>query len=367
MNSSFLESYPHLGEKILSKLHFKSLQNCRLVCKDWKSFIETFIENCNPTFWLSKLVQLGQTSDVTEAWKKLIIKSVAIGVPRKIFSDCLRKKFEQNAQEENEEIIGSPKKPYLAFPPIYTAAVYGQLEIVKLIYYFQLDFNRPIHYKGYDEFGYYGRDQYSLPIFAAISRGHTEVAKFIASTPQELQNPSVAYDNETPLSVAIRRKNYDLVEFLAPITLNINSWRSNQMDSYIHMAIWDVKIFKCLINLPGIKPNNALSKNGLTPLHEICSDKFVSKAKISQKDRLEMIKMLAPMAENKILLDNHGDTPLHYAVFQGSIEILKILVKYLNVNVRNGDGYLPIDVAIFHNYEDVVNILAKYTNLNTPA
>ena len=121
------------------------------------------------------------------------------------------------------------------------------------------------------------------------------------------------------------------------------------------------------MNLPGIKPNSALSKDGLTPLHKLCSDNFVSKAKISQKDRLEMIKILAPMAKNKILLDNYGDTPLHYAVFQGSIEILKILVKYLDVNVRNRDGYLPIDVAIFHKYEEIVKILAKYTNLNTPA
>ena len=218
MNSNFLESYPHLGNKILSKLDVKSLQNCRLVCEDWK----LFLDNCNPTFWLNKLIQIGQTPDVTEAWKTLMLKSVEIGVPRKIFSNCLRKKFEQYAQKKYEKYfaLGSPKKPYLTFPPIYTAAMYGQLEIVKLIYYFQLDFNRPIHYKGYDEFGYYGRDEYSLPIFAAISRGHTEVAKFILSTPQELQNPSVGYHNETPLSVAlaIRKKNHDLVEFLAPLT-----------------------------------------------------------------------------------------------------------------------------------------------------
>ena len=61
MNSNFLESYPHLGNKILSKLDVKSLQNCRLVCEDLK----LFLDNCNPTFWLNKLIQIGQASDVT--------------------------------------------------------------------------------------------------------------------------------------------------------------------------------------------------------------------------------------------------------------------------------------------------------------
>ena len=53
--------------------------------------------------------------------------------------------------------------------------------------------------------------------------------------------------------------------------------------------------------------------------------------------------------------------PIHLAVTDDSNEILKILVNYLNVNVKNGTKLLPIDVTVRRNQVEAVKILAPFT------
>ena len=73
------ENHPEIGEKIFSFLDSKTLLNCQLVCQDWKHFLE------NPYFWLKKLKEIGQPSEIDTAWKDLIAKSSDFGVSKNIF------------------------------------------------------------------------------------------------------------------------------------------------------------------------------------------------------------------------------------------------------------------------------------------
>ena len=127
-----------------------------------------------------------------KVWISLIRKSLEIGVERQIFAKCLRMKYQDFIEQGYRDQVG-PKiigtfmeqpKYWMKFPPLHTACVYGQLEIVKLIYHFKIECNRPLFYQP---------KYYVMPIFVAIWHGHTEIVKFLADTPKELQNPSIAF------------------------------------------------------------------------------------------------------------------------------------------------------------------------------
>ena len=55
---------------------------------------------------------------------------------------------------------------------------------------------------------------YDLPIFVAIRYGHTEIVKFLADTPRELQRPSIDKMGQSVLYCAISSKNLEVVKYL---------------------------------------------------------------------------------------------------------------------------------------------------------
>ena len=119
-------------------------------------------------------------------------------------------------------------KYWMEFSPLHTACVYGHFEIVKLIYHFNTDFNRPMKYHKI-----HNSDGYETPIFAAIERGHTEIAKFLADTSRELQKPSIDSRGKSTLYCAIQNNNLELVKYLVPRTKDLNklskiSWTVNE-------------------------------------------------------------------------------------------------------------------------------------------
>ena len=246
---------------------------------------------------------------------------------------------------------------------MHTACVYGHFDIVKLIYHFKEDINRPVYY--------YNCESYEIPIFAAIKCGHTEIAKFLADTPRELQKPSINPRGKSTLYCAIQNNNLELVKYLVPRTKDLNkrsrlSWMVNEnhhtwmsTDGLIHAAVKsDLEIFKYLIFLPGFNPNvpNGI---GMTALHQLCDTEFTLKFRI--ENIVEKVEILAPLADPKII------GPLHIAAKKGSIEILKILIKYLDANLYINSYYgqpcrfLPIDFAILSNNAEAVEILAPHT------
>ena len=209
------QNFPHIGEQIFCALELPALLNCRLVCKSWNDVLN------NPTFWLKKLREVGQPLTIEMAWINLIRRSIEHGVQRHIFAKCLRLKYQDFIEQGYRDQMG-PKhlgrtpqidvlKSWMEFPPLFTACVYGQLDIVKLIYHFGVDFNRPMYYFKDEICNQYS---YDMPIFVAIRYGHTEIVKFLADTPRELQRPSIDKMGQSVLYCAILSNNLELVKYL---------------------------------------------------------------------------------------------------------------------------------------------------------
>ena len=155
-----------IGEKIFNFLEEDDWLNCRLVCKTWKLVLE------EPIFWLDKLKSIGHPEAAHEQWLDLIHKSFQTGKPKQNLSLSLMLKF------YSIPILLGPsnslhRKACLNFPPIHTAAKYGQLEVVKLIHQFDRDCNRPI------SFWPANPNQSQTPLMLAMKHHHNTVAKYI--------------------------------------------------------------------------------------------------------------------------------------------------------------------------------------------
>ena len=354
------QRFPKIGDQIMSQLDLPTLLNCTLVCKDWNSFLD------DPYFWLKKLKEVAQPTEIEADWRNLIEKSVQIGVDKQVFAKCLKRKFQHFVESQSKDKSAQRDAiMWMKFPPLHTAALFGQIEIVKLIHHFELDFNRPIHTERFSNI-----DHYEMPIFAAIKNGHSEVVKFLANTPREFQNPSFDFCGKPLIYVAILHNNLDLVKFLLPRTQNLNKIYGIGLqvkDSLIHACIKSgaINILKYLISISGINPHvqNGGFETKETALQILCSKKFISYSGIPQEVILEMVKILAPLVDaNHPMNFDHGNSPLHLAVKYEWSDILKILVNHLNANVKDrSTNMLPIDVAVERNHVEAVKILAPYT------
>ena len=357
MDQNIFQRFPKIGDQIMSQLDLPTLLNCTLVCKDWNSFLN------DPFFWLKKLKDVGQPIEIETSWKNLIIKSVEIGVNKQFFGKCLKKKFQHFVESESKgEFAQRDAILWMKFPPLHTASLFGEIEIVKLIYHFNVDFNRPLLTGTY----WNGIECYEMPIFVAIENGHNDIVKFIANTPREMQNPSINYSAKSLIYVAILKKNFDLVKFFVPKTKNINKYYGKfRKDTLIHACVrtGDIDILKYLLSIPGINPNVKNYRDNQTPLQILCTEEFISWSGLPLEVITEMVKILIPLedANNPKNFDNGVNSPLYDAAENGSIEILTTLLKYLDANVKRRSGLKPIHKAIQRNQIEAVKILAPFT------
>ena len=354
MNTIPFNHYPEIWDNIFLRLDYQSLLKCELVCKQWKEFLD------NPMFWLKILKTMGQPLEISDAWKRLI-NNEGIRIPKIEFTNCLRKKFKDEVMTQKGKLKCFQRIFHdLNSPPLHSAAYHGHLEIVKLIHDLKEDYDRPIskHY-----FTPNLKKYFNVAIFTAIYNGHNEIAKFLADQPREVQSPSVSVNGLTPLSIAVLRRNLELVQFFGARTTNFNFRERRRGQSLIHLSLKDFNVFKYMISLPGINPN--LSDNeGQTPLQILCTKNFQPTLFFNQppepkEEIIEMVKILAPMAKNTTF--QHNNTPIHVAAEYGALEILEILIEHFDVNIRDNAGQLPLDRAIRRNKVKAVNFLAPYT------
>ena len=141
---------PFVGQKVFQALPDEDLKRCRLVCKSWKGLID------DPTFWLKKLNTNGQPKEVHKEWLDLIEKAESWGVDKTQFVSSLLTKYFmlKKTRFELMETYSwtSPthgraiEKYFLGLPPIYITLLpeNPNLEVIKIIMYFNEDFAKPI-------------------------------------------------------------------------------------------------------------------------------------------------------------------------------------------------------------------------------
>ena len=153
-----------IGEKIFHLLDDEELLDCRLVCQTWTSVLE------EPVFWLEKLKFIGHSESAHNQWLDLIQESTKLGKPKKILTLSIMLKYYTVPIRSSGNYVF--RNVFLNFPPIYTAAKHGQLEVVKLIHQLDKNCNRPISYEPSSNHVY-------TPVTLAMRFHQNEIVKYL--------------------------------------------------------------------------------------------------------------------------------------------------------------------------------------------
>ena len=286
--------------KISLLLDQDTLLSCRLVSQSFREIVD------NPHFWIIKLDNEGQSKGLHDAWIELLRRIEKGSTLENEVSRCMM--HWHGCQHTWTEYSKN------GIMPIYIAAHFGYVEIVKMIASYQENPNLP-------------KPNGWTPIHSAAMRGRTEIVKLLANKVENLNvpiqdpNPVNHGHGWTAIDLAALFGHTKIVEFLADKVEN----------------------------------PNASAPNGWTPIHMAARDGYT-----------EIVKILADKVENpnvpiqNPLISGHGWTAIHMAARFGYTEIVKILAnKIENPNAPMPDGWTPFRLAFFHGHFRVSIMLLK--------
>ena len=242
----------------------------------------------------------------------------------------------------------------------------------------------------------------NTPLHIALKNGRAHIAKLllgIASCKIEALN---RFD-ESPLHIVARSSDIELIECVVTRSKSI----LNHADSYGDTALFsacrsgNIDIVKLLVNA-GCDPLHVNERTCEMPIHIACrSENMVLfqylNTKIGDKDKLlyqvnclgQTLLHLACRRGNLLIVkeiinnacdcnakDAKGMTPLHVACLKNTVEIAKVLLAHLkvDVNIQNVFGDTPLHIACTNDNPDIVTLLidhdacviAQNTNGDTP-
>ena len=112
------------------------------------------------------------------------------------------------------------------------------------------------------------------------------------------------------------------------------------------------KVLTVLIS-NGVDPN--FIQDGITSLSHAARYGFVNVAKVLLDYGID------PNIHDRDMLRRFFKTPLIHACQQGHIDMVKLLLEYgANVEEQDNHGFTPMYFAILHNYNNIVKLLIKY-------
>ena len=233
-------------EGFLGYVNHESILNCKLVCKTWNAIV------ANPRFWLKKLKIVGLPQEVYTKWMKIQNKFEELEISKGEMTKALEKLYIQFMTKEvrsfgisyviKDEIL---VKSWLSRPPIVVACTLGLLDVVKILA--ELNENFDVKYPDTFYSSLKRTNYLDWPIFFAMAEKKFEVVDFILTKmtiplteirrlsgkplfhtaaeaghlnlvkrllPMVDVNELWEYNNA--LHFAIRSKNNEVVEFLAP-------------------------------------------------------------------------------------------------------------------------------------------------------
>lgn len=222
-------------------------------------------------------------------------------------------------------------KSRLCSTSLHFAADSGELDIVKCLVFKGANVNA----KNID---------CRTPLHFAADNGNLSVIKYLIRKGADI-NAEDEYAN-IPLYFAIRNRKLEIVKYLVDKTDINNKYN----DTLLHLAVCsgELDVAKYLVSR-GVDIN---AKSKFLPLH------------LSSLRGLDIVGYFFKKAASAE--GGYYETPLHYAVFHGNLEITEYLIeKGADVNARNRNSDTPLHHAVLMGKVDIAKILLKHNaNVN---
>ncbi|MDP0588380.1 MAG: ankyrin repeat domain-containing protein [Candidatus Endonucleobacter bathymodioli] len=160
---------------------------------------------------------------------------------------------------------------------------------------------------------------------------------------------AITSEHSTPQKLAVAKVSYELLKFLITADVNLHE-RYENGDSLLHIIAYRidsssipaqriVSIFELLI-AEGVDVNSKNAK-GLTPLLLIASKDYIYDKETVRSRALVCNMLLRNGADINAIDDKKGNTALHYAVKNGTRDlVLLLLANDANIGIKNNAGAL---------------------------
>ncbi|XP_048255952.1 uncharacterized protein LOC124149448 [Haliotis rufescens] len=220
-----------------------------------------------------------------------------------------------------------------------------------------------------------GRNAYT-PVMMAAFRGHQSVFDLLVSKQADLT--LVNNDGDSLLHVACQGGNKAIVQHLVSSS-NINTRGQNGYTPVMVAAFWGHQsVFDLLVSKQA--DLTLVDNDGDSLLHFACQggneaivQHLVSSSDINTRrlngvtpvmmaafwGHQSVFDLLVSEQADLTLLDNNGDSLLHFACKGGNKAIVQHLVSPSNINTRGRNGYTPVMVAAGKGHESVFDLLVS--------
>jgi ankyrin repeat protein len=189
------------------------------------------------------------------------------------------------------------------------------------------------------------------PLFYSVAYGNIDVTKYILEKNPELAN-FVDVNGDTPLHAAMSVGSTECVSLLVKCNPNAapNQQNNNKLTP-AHLAM----SADCLeVLYTSGAEMDALDINGRSPLFVACAMNRVEVAEY-------LINCLDENDTSLLTKDSRGDTPLHAAACNGSVDCLLLLLQYgIDPLTMNEKGFKAIELAIKNKKSSCKDILLDY-------
>ena len=325
------KNVPHIHEKILFSLDYKTFKICEEVCNVWRELFgyKLFQEKADSVYFYQRLQEKYNVSkkEKDKNERKLLISSknghsadlrqlLLLGVNPNC---CMPDRYSSNLENDT---------------PLCLAAKYGNKNVVQLLLDAEADPNRA------NNFG-------ETPLKFASMYGRGDVVKLLLRAGAE-PNKADRYRN-TPLCAIATMKNKDVAKLL----LNAGS-DPNKADilgqTPLYRAAESGFIDGVILLLKAGADPDIADKNGDTPLIRAVLSNNIHKTLVA--------KLLLDAGADPNKANIVGGAPLHLAATNGLDEIVNLLIRAKADPTRaDNEGRTPLYWAECYNQKHVVKLL----------
>jgi len=183
------------------------------------------------------------------------------------------------------------------------------------------------------------------PLHIAANLGSADICELLLSKGAKID--AINKKGETALDYALKNKRYKAAVLL--IEKGANLKKTKEFGNILHEAtmIGNKGLIRAILTSPyGKDLLNRYNCDGLTPLHLAI-----------QEGQHQIAEILLQNKANVNLRDKEGATPVHYAVFLDSSELLPLLCTQADLDLTTNAGMTPLHVAILKKHQNCLEIL----------